>query len=94
MMNKPFNTLVMPEQILASHLNYGDQGITIVCGVRCNCKNHLSETSKLKLGLWVRFLNRLKNPLYRSLASRLQDWALQAIDNRSLLKIAGGFWTC
>ena len=72
-MNKLFDQPATPEQTLASHINYGNKGITIACGASCNCKNHLGETSKVKSSLWVGVLNRLKNPLYRSLSSRLQD---------------------
>jgi hypothetical protein len=72
-MNKSSTTPATPEQTLASQIDYSGQGITIACGASCSCKNHLDETSKVKLSLWVRMLNRLKNPLHRSLASRLKD---------------------
>ena len=72
-MNKLFDQPATPEQTLASQIDYSGQGITIACGASCSCKNHLGETSKVKPSLWVGVLNRLKNPLHRSLASRLQD---------------------
>ena len=71
-MNNPFEQQGASETTEVSHINYGG-GITIVCGAGCSCKNPEDGISSLKPSLWVRLLKRVRNPLHRSLASRLKD---------------------
>ena len=72
-MNNPFEKQPTQEQINASHIDYGDKGITIVCGANCGCREPRSEISNVKPTLWLKLLKRLAKPFSRSLASRLKD---------------------
>ena len=72
-MNNPFEKQPTQEQINASHIDYGNKGITIVCGANCACKEPHSETSNVKPTLWVKLLKRFATPLSRTKINRLKD---------------------
>jgi len=64
-MRNQFEEQRTQEQINASHIDYGNKGITIICGTNCGCREPRSETSEVKLTLWLKLLKRLTKPFFK-----------------------------